>query len=98
MTDTVPSRVASVREKPVVVLAEQLVGDGAENDAGFEEEQTLGRIGRQITALNIATLLLGACHQRVFMIHLLGHDPFDKTDQHFAEELVQGLITSILPT
>jgi len=64
----------------------------------IEEEQTLGRIGRQITALNIATLLLGACHQRVFMIHLLGHDPFDKTDQQFAEELVQGLITSILPT
>lgn len=63
----------------------------------IEEEQQLGRIGRHIPALSIATLLLGPCLQRVFMVHLLGHDPFNKSDQQFADELVQALSTSILP-
>lgn len=65
--------------------------------AYVEEEQQLGRIGGQIPALSIATLLLGPCLQRVFMVHLLGRDPFDKTDQQFAEELVQALTAGILP-
>ena len=65
--------------------------------AYIEEEQNLGRIGRRLSALRIATLLLGPCHQRVFMTHMLGHDPFDTTDQQFADELVQALTVSILP-
>jgi hypothetical protein len=45
----------------------------------------------------IATLLLGPCFQRAFIVQLLGHDPLGKTDQQFAEELVQGLLAGILP-
>lgn len=59
--------------------------------AYIDEEQQRGRIGRHIPAHSVATLLLGPCLQRVFMVHLLGHDPFNKTDQQFAEELVQAL-------
>jgi AcrR family transcriptional regulator len=66
--------------------------------AYIEEEQHLGRVGQHIPALSVATLLLGPCFQRVFMMHLLGYDPFNKTDQQFAEELVQGLMVSILPS
>jgi AcrR family transcriptional regulator len=66
--------------------------------AYIEEEQHLGRLGQHIPALNTATQLLGPCFQRVFMVHLLGYDPFHKTDQQFAEELVQGLMVSILPS
>ena len=63
----------------------------------IEEEQQLGRIGRQVSALTIATLLLGPCFQRVFNRLFLGADPFHKTEQQFAEELVQGLTSIILP-
>lgn len=65
--------------------------------AYVEEEQQLGRIGREIPALTIATLLLGPCFQRVFIAQLLGYDPFGKTDQQFADELVQALMISIVP-
>ncbi|HLZ64210.1 MAG TPA: TetR/AcrR family transcriptional regulator [Ktedonosporobacter sp.] len=64
----------------------------------IEEEQHLGRIREQVPALSIATLLLGPCFQRVFIVQLLGYDPFDKTDRQFAEDLVQGLTTGILPS
>lgn len=64
--------------------------------AYIEEEQQLGRIGEPISALRVATLLLGPCFQRVFIVQLLGHDPFHKTDQQFAEELVQGIVATIL--
>jgi AcrR family transcriptional regulator len=66
--------------------------------AYIEEEQQLGRIGRQVSALTIAILLLGPCFQWVFNRHFLGADPFHKTEQQFAEELVQGLTSSILPS
>jgi AcrR family transcriptional regulator len=64
----------------------------------IEGEQRLGRVGLQVPALSIATLLLGPCFQRVFIQDLLGHDPFNQTDQQFAEMLVQGLLSSILPS
>lgn len=66
--------------------------------AYIEEEQQLGRIGRQVSALTIAVLLLGPCFQWVFNRQFLGTDPFNKTEQQFAEELVQGLTPSILPS
>ncbi len=66
--------------------------------AYIEEEQQLGRIGRQVSALNIAILLLGPCFQWIFNRRFLGADPFNKTEQQFAEELVQGLTASILPS
>jgi hypothetical protein len=66
--------------------------------AYIEEEQQVGRIGRQISALTLAILLLGPCFQWVFNRHFLGADPFHKTEQQFAEELVQGLSASFLPS
>lgn len=62
----------------------------------IEQEQHLGRINQQVSALSIAVLLLGPCFQRVFFQQFLGSDPFNKTDRQFAEELVQGLANSIL--
>jgi AcrR family transcriptional regulator len=67
-------------------------------EAYIEEEQQLGRIGQHVPALSIATLLLGPCFQWVFIRQFLGYDPFNKTDQQFAEDLVQGLTASILPS
>jgi len=66
--------------------------------AYIEEEQHLRRIGESVSALSFATLLLGPCFQRVFIMQLLGYDPFNRTDQQFAEELVQGLTATILPS
>ena len=66
--------------------------------AYLEEEQQLGRIGKQIPPLNIAILLLGPCFQWVFNRQFLGSDPFHKTEQQFAEEQVQGLLAGILPS
>ena len=60
--------------------------------AYVEEEQKLGRIGQHISALTLATLLLGPCFQWVFNRQFLGTNPFNKTEQQFAEELVQGLV------
>ncbi len=64
----------------------------------IEEEQQLGRIGQHVPALSIAILLLGPCFQWVFNRQFLGYDPFNKTEQQFAEDLVQGLTASILPS
>ena len=66
--------------------------------AYLEEEQHLGRIGQQLSSLTIAILLLGPCFQWVFNQQFLGFDPFHKTEQQFAEELVQGLLAGILPS
>jgi AcrR family transcriptional regulator len=64
----------------------------------LEEEQRLGRLGQHLSALTMAQLLLGPCFQRAFNQQFLGVDPFQQTDQQFAEELVQGLLAGILPS
>jgi AcrR family transcriptional regulator len=66
--------------------------------AYIEEEQQLGRIGQHVPALSIAILLLGPCFQWVFNQQFLGYDPFNKTEQQFAKDLVQVLTASILPS
>jgi AcrR family transcriptional regulator len=66
--------------------------------ASIAEEQALGRIEKHVPALNIAILLLGLCFQWVFNRQFLGSDPFHKTEQQFAEELVQGLLAGLLPS
>lgn len=66
--------------------------------AYIQEEQQLGRMRQQVSALTMAILLLGPCFQWVFNRHFLGADPFNKTEQQFAEELVQGLAASLLPS
>lgn len=62
----------------------------------LEEEQHLGRIGQHLPSLTITILLLGPCFQWVFNRQFLGFDPFHKTEQQFAEELVQGVLAGIL--
>ena len=64
----------------------------------IEEEQQLGRIGKDVPALSIAILLLGPCFQWVFNRQFPGYDSFNKTEQQFVEELVQGLTACILPS
>ncbi|MHB8595677.1 MAG: hypothetical protein ACYDER_02565 [Ktedonobacteraceae bacterium] len=66
--------------------------------AYIEEEQRLGRIGQHIHSLNIATLLPEPYFQWVFNRLFPGSDPFYKTEQQFAEELVRGLLVGILPS
>ncbi len=66
--------------------------------AYLEEEQHLGRLGQHLSALTMATLLLGPCFQRAFNQQFLGLDPFQHTDQQFAEDLVQGLLSGIRPS
>ncbi|QBD81945.1 TetR/AcrR family transcriptional regulator [Ktedonosporobacter rubrisoli] len=63
----------------------------------IEKEQQLGRMRQQIPALTLAILLLGPCFQWVFNRRFLGADPFHKTEQQFAEELVQGLLAGAIP-
>ena len=66
--------------------------------AYIEEEQRLGRLGQHLSALTVATLLLGPCFQRAFNHQFLGFDSLQQTEQQFAEELLQGLLAGILPT
>lgn len=66
--------------------------------AYLEEEQQLGRLGQHLSALTIATLLLGPCFQRVFNRQFIGFDPLYQTEQQFAEEVVQGLLAGIQPS
>jgi hypothetical protein len=61
------------------------------------EEQRLGRLGQHLSALTMATLLLGPCFQRAFNRQFMGFDPLQQTEQQFAEEVVQGLLTAMLP-
>ncbi|GHO51134.1 TetR/AcrR family transcriptional regulator [Ktedonospora formicarum] len=66
--------------------------------AYLEEEQHLGRLGRHLSALTMATLLLGPCFQRAFNHQFMGFDPLHQTVQQFAEEVIQGLIPAMLPS
>ena len=59
---------------------------------------TTKEIARETGLSEGALYLLGPCFQWVFNRLFLGADPFHKTEQQFAEELVQGLTSSILPS
>lgn len=61
------------------------------------EEKQLGRIPAQIACREIAILLLGACFQFTYLHQLMGDTPFRKPGEQFVEELIGGLISSILP-
>lgn len=63
----------------------------------IDEEKQLGRIQTPIASREIAILLLGACFQFTYLHHLMGNTPSGKTEEQFVEELIQGLMTSILP-
>ncbi len=60
-------------------------------------EQNLGRIDKQRDPLFIAAFLLGPCFQYVFMRSFTGADPSPMTQQKLVTELVQTLISGVLP-
>src|SRR5581483_5725280 len=60
--------------------------------AYIEEEQQLGRITRDTSALSIAIQLLGPCFQYEFMHQFTGELPFGWSGHAFVEDLVRGLM------
>lgn len=56
-------------------------------------EQRLGRLKPEIEPFSFAALLLGACHQYVFVQSFQGHDPFPVAEEPFVAGIVQTLLT-----
>lgn len=55
-------------------------------------EQRLGRLKPEIEPFSFAALLLGACHQYVFVQYFQGHDPFPVSEDGFVAGIVQMLL------
>lgn len=51
-------------------------------------EQHLGRLKPEIEPFSFAALLLGACHQYVYVQHFQGHDPFPVSEEQFVAGIV----------
>lgn len=64
----------------------------------LEEEKQLGHLPARVASREIAILLLGACFQFAYLHHLMGATPSGKTREQFVEELIRGLLSSLLPT
>jgi AcrR family transcriptional regulator len=63
----------------------------------LEEEKQLGRLPAHLASREIAKLLLGACFQFTYLQHLMGKAPSGQTREQFVEELIRGMLSSILP-
>ncbi len=50
-------------------------------------EQRLGRLKPEIEPFSFAALLLGACHQYVYVQYFQGHDPFPVSEEQFVAGL-----------
>lgn len=55
-------------------------------------EQREGRLKPDVDPFSFASLLLGACHQYVFIQHFQGHDPFPTTEAVHVAGLVHTLL------
>jgi AcrR family transcriptional regulator len=55
-------------------------------------EQRLGRLQPELEPFSFAALLLGACHQYVFVQYFQGHDPFPVSEEQFVAGVVQTLL------
>src|SRR5215470_6494752 len=55
-------------------------------------EQRLGRLKPEIDPFSFAALLLGSCHQYVFIKYFQGHDPFPVPEGQFVAGIVQTLL------
>src|SRR6266511_1140842 len=55
-------------------------------------EQRLGRLKPEIDPFSFAALLLGSCHQYVFINYFQGHDPFPVPEGQFVAGIVQTLL------
>ena len=51
-------------------------------------EQRLGRLKPEIEPFSFAALLLGACHQYVYVQYFQGHDPFPVSEEQFVAGIV----------
>jgi AcrR family transcriptional regulator len=60
-------------------------------------EQRLGRIKPEIDPFSFAALLLGTCHQYVFIQYFQGHDPFPVPEGQFVAGIVQTLLQGGAP-
>ena len=61
-------------------------------------EQRLGRLKPEIEPFSFAALLLGACHQYVYIQYFQGHDPFPVSEAQFVVGVVQTLLLGgVLP-
>jgi AcrR family transcriptional regulator len=60
-------------------------------------EQRLGRLKPEIDPFSFAALLLGSCHQYVFIKHFQGHDPFPVPEAQFVAGIVQTLLLGAAP-
>ena len=56
-------------------------------------EQRLGRLKPEIEPFSFAALLLGACHQYVFVQYFQGHDPFPVSEDQFVAGITRTLLT-----
>jgi AcrR family transcriptional regulator len=54
-------------------------------------EQRLGRLKPEIEPFSFAALLLGTCHQYVYIQHFQGHDPFPVSEAQFVAGVVHTL-------
>lgn len=63
----------------------------------IEEEQQLGRIKKDVPAMNLAILLLGPCFQYEFLRQFTRGQPFGQTDHEFVSMLVQSLAPGNYP-
>lgn len=55
-------------------------------------EQRLGRLNPEVDPFALATLLLGACHQYVFIRHYQGRDTFPVSEDQFVAGIVHTLL------
>ncbi len=60
-------------------------------------EQRLGRLKPEIDPFSFAALLLGSCHQYVFINYFQGHDPFPVPEGQFVAGIVQTLLQGGTP-
>ncbi|MBI1880336.1 MAG: TetR/AcrR family transcriptional regulator, partial [Chloroflexi bacterium] len=60
-------------------------------------EQRLGRLKQDIEPFSFAALLLGTCHQYVFIQYFQGHDPFPVSEGQFVAGVVQTLLLGGAP-
>ena len=64
-----------------------------ERVAGYvTAEQRLGRIKPEIDPFSFAALLLGACHQYVYLQYFQGHDPFPVSEEQYVGGIVRTLL------
>ena len=64
-----------------------------ERVAGYvAAEQHLGRLKAEMEPFSFAALLLGACHQYVFVRYFQGRDPFPVSEEQFVAGIVRTLV------